>query len=110
MRFKTQLFLSGLFIITLIAGIFISGNNNAINITFFENEITVYEGEEITLAADIKPKNASVIWESDDICIAYVNEGKVTAVKEGNATITAKSGKFIKKQCKINVIKKDELS
>ena len=55
-------------------------------------EIT--EGETITLTATIKPENATnkkVIWSSSNEEIATVENGVVTAVKEGEVTITAKT-------------------
>lgn len=55
-------------------------------------EIT--EGETITLTATIKPENATnkkVIWSSSNEEIATVEDGVVTAIKEGEVTITAKT-------------------
>ena len=55
-------------------------------------EIT--EGEAITLTATIKPESATnknVIWSSSNAEIATVEDGVVTAIKEGEATITAKT-------------------
>lgn len=51
-------------------------------------------GETTTLTATIKPENASnkkVIWSSSNGEIATVKDGVVTAIKEGEATITAKT-------------------
>ena len=69
-------------------------------------EIT--EGETITLTATIKPENASnkkVIWSSSNEEIATVKDGVVTAIKEGEAIITAKSedgGKTASCSVKVN--------
>lgn len=55
-------------------------------------EIT--EGETLTLTATIKPENATnknVIWSSSNEEVATVKNGVVTAIKEGEATITAKT-------------------
>ena len=52
------------------------------------------EGETITLTATIKPENATnknVIWSSSNEEIATVKDGVVSAIKEGEATITAKT-------------------
>lgn len=68
-------------------------------------EIT--EGETITLTATIKPENATnknVIWSSSNEEIATVEDGVVSAIKEGEATITAKTddgGKTA--ECKVTV-------
>ncbi len=37
-------------------------------------------------------KDAAVVWSSSDTAVATVNGGKITAVSEGTAVITAKSG------------------
>ncbi|MBR4462461.1 MAG: Ig-like domain-containing protein, partial [Erysipelotrichaceae bacterium] len=56
-----------------------------------KNELTLVEGEEETLIADVKPddaENKNVLWESSDSTIATVDEnGKVTAIEKGTATI-----------------------
>lgn len=52
-------------------------------------ELTV--GEESDLKAIVKGKNQDVEWSSSDDGIAKVENGKVTAVNKGTATITAKS-------------------
>ena len=52
-------------------------------------------GESSTLTAEVYPANATdktVTWSSSNPSVATVNGGKVTAVKAGTATITAKSG------------------
>lgn len=45
-----------------------------------------------TLVATTTPSGADVTWTSSDATIAKVEGGKVTALKEGTATITAKAG------------------
>ncbi len=50
---------------------------------------TVIAGDEYTLIADVLPSGVDVDWESDDEDIATVDGGVVTAVAEGEATITA---------------------
>ena len=61
-----------------------------------KTSIILTSGESETLIATIKPDNASdpaVSWESDLPEIATVNDqGLVTAISEGTATITAKAG------------------
>lgn len=72
---------------------------------------TLIEGETETLVATVMPENAtdkSVVWESDNESAAAVSqEGLVTAVEEGKATITVKTndGGF-SASCEVTVKKK----
>ena len=74
-------------------------------------ELTLVEGEEEKLAAAVTPENAtdkSVVWESSNESAATVSqEGLVTAVGEGKATITVKTndGGF-SASCEVTVKKK----
>ena len=62
------------------------------SVSLDKTEITLAEGETQTLTATISPDNAqdkSVTWSSSEEAIAKVDQnGKVTAVKAGTATIT----------------------
>ena len=64
-------------------------------VTLNQDAATLKVGKTLTLTATVAPANASiksVSWESDDTDIATVDEnGVVTAVAEGSATITATS-------------------
>lgn len=65
------------------------------NITLDKTEISVEEESSINLTATISPSNATdktVTWTTSDSKIAIVENGKVTGVKAGNATIIAKAG------------------
>lgn len=58
------------------------------------SEKTLKVGEEFTLEATVIPANASnknVLWSSSDNTVATVESGKVTALKAGQAEITAKT-------------------
>lgn len=58
-------------------------------------QATLTEGETLQLTATVQPDNATdktVAWSSSDAAVATVTDGLVTAVGEGQATITAKSG------------------
>lgn len=65
------------------------------SVTVTPKTATITEGSTKTLTADIAPNDATnkgITWSSSDSAIATVNNsGKVTAVKQGNATITATS-------------------
>lgn len=57
--------------------------------------LSLMTGDSETLVANVEPADATnkaVTWESSDISVATVDEnGKVTAVKEGSATITVRT-------------------
>ena len=61
-------------------------------VTLDRAELTLTEGETETLTATVKPDNADnrkVTWSSDKTDVATVGgDGKVTAVKAGEATVT----------------------
>lgn len=73
---------------------------NVTGISLNKKSISLAKNEIETLIATISPDNATdktVVWESDNEAVATVNDnGEVTAISEGNATITAKTagGKF----------------
>ena len=80
-----------------------------IPITSIELNLTslkIKEGETVTLTATVMPDNATdktVNWSSSDTSVATVDQsGKVTALKEGSTTITAKAGEKTAR-CSINV-------
>jgi uncharacterized protein YjdB len=79
-------------------------------VTLDKTTLTITEGETATLTATVKPDDASdktVTWSSSDAKIATVDNGKVTAVKEGSAkiTVTTKDGGKTA-ECAITVSKK----
>ena len=56
-----------------------------------KTSIELTEGDVATLTATVTPENATnknLIWTSDNAAVATVQDGKVTAVAKGNATIT----------------------
>lgn len=77
------------------------------NIVLDKNSVTLTEGETIKLNATVSPENATdktVTWTSSNTSVAIVNDGIVTAVSPGTATITAKVGDYTAK-CIVNVVK-----
>ena len=65
------------------------------SIALSKSELSLEVGGEHTLTATVSPDNATdktVTWTSSNAVIATVQNGKVTAVAEGSATITAKAG------------------
>ena len=79
------------------------------SVTLSRTSVSIDEGESVTLTATVNPNDATdktVIWYSSNDAIAAVNQnGKVTAIKEGTATITAKAGDKESK-CSVTVNKK----
>ncbi len=62
-----------------------------------KTNLSMQVGETETLTATVKPDDATdkaVVWTSSDDAVASVSNGKITALKSGTATITAKSGTF----------------
>lgn len=68
--------------------------------------ITLAIGGEYTFAATISPEDAtdtSITWTSNNESFATVSNGKVIAIAEGTATITAKAGDFTA-TCTVTII------
>ena len=66
-------------------------------ISLNETSLNLTAGESKTLTATVTPENATdktVTWSSSKPSVATVENGKVTAVAAGDATITAKAGNF----------------
>ena len=65
------------------------------SVTLNQSSLVMVEGDTQTLTATVNPSDATdktVTWASSDAQVASVAGGKVTAVKEGTATITASCG------------------
>ena len=65
------------------------------SITLNKTQLSLEKGATETLTATVLPTTATdkaVTWESSDTAVATVENGVVTAVAAGNATITAKAG------------------
>lgn len=76
----------------------------ATGISLNESEIDLEKGEEQTLTATVEPADSSdsVTWLSSDNSVATVENGVVTAVGAGTATITATAGDY-SSECQVNV-------
>ena len=75
-----------------------------------KTEVELEPGETVTLTASVKPDEATgktVTWTSSDASIATVENGTLTAVAEGTATITAKAGDK-EAICQVTVKKSEE--
>ena len=84
------------------------------SLTLSSSSITIIVGENHTLVATISPSDANnqkVLWSSADPSVVSVNDGVITALKEGFTTITAKSeDKGKTAMCMVTVIPKIYLS
>lgn len=83
-------------------------------VSLSETTLTLVEGETKVLKAEIAPANAedqSVTWSTSDKSVVTVEDGTVTAIKAGEATVTAtandKGG--AKAECKVTVWEKDAI-
>lgn len=78
------------------------------SITLDKESLELVEGNTATLTVTVKPDDATdktVTWSSSDATVASVDNGKVTAIKEGTTSIIAKAGDKTA-ECKVTVVKK----
>lgn len=83
--------------------------NNATSISLDKSIIDLTEGNSQQLTTTTTPSAVGVTWKSSDESVAIVdNTGNITAVKEGQATITATTndGSNLSATCTVNVIAK----
>ena len=81
------------------------------SVSLNKSELTLEPGVSETLTATVAPSNATdktVTWSTSNSGVATVENGKVTAVKEGDATIKATAGGK-EATCKVTV-KKPEVA
>lgn len=65
------------------------------SVTLSQKEAEIIVGKTLTLTATVLPENATdktVTWTSNNTAVATVDNGVVTAVKPGSASITATAG------------------
>ncbi|MDO5442256.1 MAG: Ig-like domain-containing protein [Bacteroidia bacterium] len=86
-------------------------NSKVISVTgvsLDKTSLELTEGDEYTLVASVQPANANnqnVSWSSSDDTIVSVSNGKITALKPGNASISVKTddgGKTASCSVKVN--------
>ena len=67
---------------------------------------SMYVGQSETISASTSPQGQTVTWRSSNTSVATVSNGRVTAVGEGSATITASftySGQTYSETCSVTV-------
>ncbi len=71
-------------------------NVDVTGISLDKSDVTLTIGEAVTLNATVSPDNAtnkSIAWQSNNTAVVTVDSnGKITAISQGTATVTAKSG------------------
>ncbi len=91
----------------------VTQNEENITITLDATSLSMKEGEEKTITATVTgTSDTSVTWSTSDSAVATVDSnGKIKALKKGEATITATSKASSGKTatCKVSVAAKDEL-
>lgn len=76
-----------------------------------KNSVYLNEGDILQIVGTVYPTDANektITWESSDEKFAKVENGKVTAIKEGTVDIIATSNNGIKAICKVNIKKSKE--
>ena len=77
------------------------------SVSLDKTSVELKEGEEVSLTATVKPSNATnknVTWSSSNETVASVTDGKVSALKSGETTITVTTEDGAKTaECKITV-------
>ncbi|MBE7088372.1 MAG: hypothetical protein E7370_02450 [Clostridiales bacterium] len=76
---------------------------NAVQVTLSQSTATIERGETLELTATASD-NGTITWSSSNEAVATVNNGVVTALKEGSATITAKRGAAGSATCTVTVV------
>ncbi|NFN94447.1 Ig domain-containing protein [Clostridium botulinum] len=90
-------------------GYLVDPNSSASSISLDKSSLTLKEGNTNKLTATTTPSAIDIEWSSSDDTIATVDEnGKVTGVKEGTCTVTAKiKGTDLTADCIVTVTKED---
>ncbi|MDE5552113.1 MAG: leucine-rich repeat protein, partial [Muribaculaceae bacterium] len=76
------------------------------SISLNKENLWITVGESETLTASISPEDSrtEITWNSSDSSVAEVIDGKVTALKGGEATITATTSNNLVAECQVNVL------
>ena len=80
------------------------------NITLDISEAELVEGDVLTLTATVTPAAATdktVTWSTSDASVATVRDGVVSALKAGEAVITAATVNGLTAECAVKVVEKE---
>lgn len=78
------------------------------DISLSKSSLSLYIGDTSTLSATVTPSGQTVSWSSSDTSVATVSNGKITAISNGTATITASfkyNGVTYSTKCSVTVVK-----
>lgn len=79
-----------------------NGGSDITELLLSKTELQLDVYDEVTLSV-LTEVDGAITWSSSDVTIATVSAGKVTALKEGVATITASLGE-LQATCKVTII------
>ena len=75
------------------------------NITLSASSVAIYAGTSSTVTASKYPSTIAVKWTSSNTSIAAVNNGRISGLRAGTATITASDASgSIKASCRVTVM------
>lgn len=89
--------------ISLFASMLLSACSSKTTITLSEEAITLYIGDTKKLTATASNEDVEFSWSSENTNVATVRKGTVTAVGEGETTITATTDDGASASCKVTV-------
>lgn len=84
---------------------------NPTGVTMSKSSVTIAKGYGDNLTAAVVPSNAtnkSIVWSSSNDAVVTVDNGRITGVSEGTATITATCGN-VSGTCEVKVVSVDEI-
>ena len=73
-----------------------------VTLTLDKKSVTIDPHETVALDATLVGSTESIVWSSSDESVATVTDGRVTGIKVGSATVTAKVGEVTAK-CEVTV-------
>ena len=85
-----------------------AGTSAEAGIVLDRTSCTLEVGQTITLTADVSGYEGTVTWTVSDPSVAAVEDGKVTALKEGSAVVKAQIGEA-EASCNVTVLRASEV-